>query len=223
VDPKFRPSPLALAVLSLLVIGPLHPYAIQRLIKLWGKDQVVNVGQRANLYKTIKRLHDAGLIAVWQTERDQQFPERTVYELTEQGRRELLQWLADMLATPRNEFPQFPAALSFVMLLEPEQALAVLDRRAAVLRENLTRLEGDLSGSSGVVPRVALLDDEYQRTLSAAELSWVSGVIDDLRTGKLTWSQEELAEVAKSTLPELNRRGRGPAGQWPSDIEPAAR
>jgi DNA-binding PadR family transcriptional regulator len=222
VDSKFRPSPLALAVLSLLVVGPLHPYAIQRLIKLWGKDQVVNVGQRANLYKTIKRLHDAGLIAVWQTERDQQFPERTVYELTEQGRRELLEWLADMLATPRNEFPQFPAALSFVMLLEPEEALAVLERRAAVLRENLTRLEGDGAGYSGV-PRVALLDDEYQRALTAAELSWVSGVIDDLRTGELTWSEEELAEVAKSTLPELRRPWRGRAGhQRPSDAVPAA-
>ena len=67
-------------------VGPLHPYGIQRLIKLWGKDQVVNVGQRANLYRVINRLHEAGLIAVRQTERDQQFPERTVYELTDAGR-----------------------------------------------------------------------------------------------------------------------------------------
>src|SRR5215469_2210212 len=70
-----RSSPLGLAVLSLLGMGPLHPYGIQRLIKLWGKDQVINVGQRANLYKTIKRLHQEGLIAVRQTERDQLFPE----------------------------------------------------------------------------------------------------------------------------------------------------
>ena len=72
-------------MLGLLEVGPLHPYGIQRLIKLWGKDQVVNVGQRANLYRVINRLHEAGLIAVRQTERDQQFPERTVYELTDAG------------------------------------------------------------------------------------------------------------------------------------------
>jgi DNA-binding PadR family transcriptional regulator len=93
-------------VLSLLHAGPMHPYGMQRLIKLWGKDQVVNVGQRANLYKTIKRLHEAGLIAVRQTERDQQYPERTVYELTDRGQQEGLAWLAQMLATPRNEFPE---------------------------------------------------------------------------------------------------------------------
>ena len=203
VDPKFRPSPLALAVLSLLVAGPLHPYGIQRLIKQWGKDKVVNVGQRANLYKTIKRLHEAGLIAVRQTERDQQYPERTVYELTKDGRREMLAWLAEMLAMPRNEFPQFPAALSFAMLLDPADVLAVLERRAAALRENLTRLEGDLKTYSGSLPRVTLLDDEYLRAVTAAELSWVSGVLDDLRAGALTWSEEELAGLATEELTGL--------------------
>src|SRR6186713_3038883 len=96
-----RPSPLALTVLSLLGMGPLHPYGLQRLMKLWGKDQVVNVGQRTNLYRTINRLEAAGLIAVRHTERDQQFPERTVYELTDAGRRASREWLTDMLAIPR--------------------------------------------------------------------------------------------------------------------------
>jgi DNA-binding PadR family transcriptional regulator len=200
LDPKFRPSPLALAVLSLLVAGPLHPYGIQRLIKHWGKDQVVNVGQRANLYKTIKRLHEAGLIAVRQTEREQQYPERTVYELTDDGRREAMAWLAGMLATPRNEFPRFPAALSFAMLLPPEQVLAVLQQRAAILRENLTRLQENLDAHSAALPRVTLLDDEYLRDLTAAELRWVSGVLDDLGAGTLTWSQEELARMATDEL-----------------------
>jgi DNA-binding PadR family transcriptional regulator len=203
VDSKFRPSPLALAVLGLLVVGPLHPYGMQRLIKLWGKDQVVNVGQRANLYKTIKRLREAGLIAVRQTERDQLYPERTVYELTEDGRREMLEWLADMLAAPRNEFPQFPAALSFAMLLGPEEARTVLERRADVLREKLVRLEHDLVAYSGTLPRVTLLDDEYLRAVTAAELSWISGVIDDLRTGALTWSEEELTGLATEELSDL--------------------
>ena len=62
VDNEFRPSPLALAVLSLLHAAPLHPYGMQRLLKQWGKDHVINVGQRANLYKTIRRLDQAGLI-----------------------------------------------------------------------------------------------------------------------------------------------------------------
>jgi DNA-binding PadR family transcriptional regulator len=189
-------------VLSLLVVGPLHPYGMQRLLKLWGKDQVVNVGQRASLYSTIRRLRQAGLIAVHQTERAQQFPERTVYELTDEGRRTLREWLTDMLSTPRNEFPEFPAALSFVMLLGPDEALDVLERRAGLLHESLARLERELEGGAGHLPRVTLLETEYLRALTGAELGWVSGVVDDLRSGTLTWSHEELAAMARSFLPE---------------------
>jgi DNA-binding PadR family transcriptional regulator len=201
VETKVRPSPSALAVLSLLAVGPLHPYGMQRLIKQWGKDQVVNVGQRANLYKTIKRLNEAGLIAVRQTERDQQYPERTVYELTEPGRQAGREWLTDMLATPRNEFPEFPAALSFVMMLDPAGALTVLERRAAARRQDLARIEAGLETYSAVLPRVTLLDDEYQRAMIAAEVAWLAGVLDDLRTGALTWS-EDLADLARSYLSE---------------------
>jgi DNA-binding PadR family transcriptional regulator len=214
MDSRLRSSPLALAVLGLLVMGPLHPYGMQRLIKLWGKDQVVNVGQRASLYKTIKRLDEAGLIAVRQTERDQLYPERTVYELTEAGRRQMLEWLSDMLAVPRNEFPRFPAALSFVMLLGPEEAMTVLERRAAVLRENLATLDGDLKAYSASLPRVTLLDDEYQRAVTGAELDWISGVLGDLRTGALSWSEAELTDAAMSFLhsPEGISADIAPAG-----------
>jgi DNA-binding PadR family transcriptional regulator len=203
VDPKYRPSPLGLTVLAMLSPGPLHPYGIQRLIRRWGKDEVVNVGQRANLYKTIKRLHEAGLIAVRQTERDQQYPERTVYELTEDGRRELPGWLADMLATVHNEYPRFPAALSFAMALPPDQVKAALERRAAAARESLAGIEQVLDNYSGTLPRVTLLDDEYRRAVIAAELAWIDGVVEDLRTGALTWSEEELTRVATEDLAGL--------------------
>src|ERR1039458_2704186 len=153
-----RPTPLGLAVLGLLQVGPLNPYGIQRLIKLWGKEKVVNVGQRANLYRMINRLNEAGLIVVRQTERDQQFPERTVYELTDEGRTTAREWLTTMLATPQNEFPEFPAALSFIMGLTPVEALAVLEERAECLREQVSQLERDLAENSESLPRVTLLE-----------------------------------------------------------------
>ncbi|MEQ1840955.1 MAG: PadR family transcriptional regulator, partial [Verrucomicrobiales bacterium] len=46
---SFKRSPLALAVLTLLREAPMHPYQMQRLIKERGKDQVINVQQRASL------------------------------------------------------------------------------------------------------------------------------------------------------------------------------
>jgi DNA-binding PadR family transcriptional regulator len=201
VDSEFRSSPLALAVLSLLHAGPLHPYGMQRLLKLWGKDHVINIGQRANLYKTIKRLDQAGLIAVRQTERDQQYPERTIYELTEAGRQAATDWLTDMLARPRDEYPQFPAALSFIMLLSPADAAATLEQRATALRGQLADIEADLVDTAGL-PRVVLMDDEYRRAVITAELAWIDGVIADLRSGALGWTYEEFSYLAAYVQPD---------------------
>lgn len=192
---SMKPSPLAVSVLCMLHAGPMHPYRLQRLIKAWGKDQVVNVGNRANLYKTIKRLLDAGLVTVLQTERDQLYPERTVYQLTEAGRREAVRWLEEMLAIPRNEYPEFPAALSFAMLLGPDGVRAVLDRRAGLVREQVRTLAAGLAGYADTLPRVTLLEDEYKLAVARAELRWLNGLLDDLKTGALTWSEESLAAV----------------------------
>ncbi len=105
-----------------------------------------------------------------------------------------------MLVTVRNEFPQFPAALSFAMLLAPGQLQAGLEQRAAVLREDLARIERDLENLSASLPRVTLLDDEYRRAVTAAELAWIDGVLGDLRSGVLTWDREQLASVAMEDL-----------------------
>jgi DNA-binding PadR family transcriptional regulator len=200
VKGEVRPTPLNLTVLGMLGGGPLHPYAIQSRMRAWGKDRTVDVSQRATLYKTIERLRDAGLIAVNKTERDHRFPERTLYALTEEGIRVARQWLTEMLATPRNEFPEFPAALSFLFGLTPDDALLALERRARLLRESVDAFDRELHDESGP-PRLFLLESEYVRTVTAAELQWVDGVVDDLRAGRLTWNFEDLAELAKRFTP----------------------
>ena len=188
-----------MTVLFMLLSEPIHPYEMQRRMKLWGKDQVVNVAQRASLYKTIDRLVQAGLIAVRQTERDQRFPERTIYELTDAGWRTAREWLVEMLARPRNEYPRFPAALSFVMILPPDEAQSVLEQRAAVVRSQLESLDQALAIPGGP-PRVTLLETEYLRSVTAAELDWFASIIEDLRSGRLSWSAEELTEAARQFL-----------------------
>ena len=194
-----RSSPLALTVLALLHYQPLHPYGIQRLIKQWGKDQVVNVEQRTSLYRTIERLLAAGLIAVRETERDPRYPERTVYEITAAGRQTARRWLEEMLAEPRQEYPKFPAALSHVLMLEPAELADVLDRRAQRLASALAAFDANAAAEAEQgLPRIATLEAEYQRAVLEAEAGWVRSVIADLRSGKLTWSRQELLAFAEN-------------------------
>jgi len=194
----FRRSALALAILGLLENGPMHPYGIQRLIKQWGKDQVVNVGQRASLYRMIDRLEETGLIKAGGTDRGERYPERTIYHLTDAGRAASRQWLAEIISSPRNEFPEFPAALSFLMLLTPRTAGELLGQRGDRLAQRIAELDADLATEiEGVeIPRVALVEVEYLRAVTDAELRWVTAILEALRDGSLTWDSPEPAPPA---------------------------
>src|SRR6266568_1949699 len=145
-----RSSPLALTVLALLHYQPLHPYGIQRLIKQWGKDQVVNVEQRTSLYRTIERLLTAGLIAVRETERDPRYPERTVYELTDAGRLTARRWLEEMLAArDANAAAEAGHGLLRIAMLETEYQRAVLAAEARWVAQVVGELRsGELTWSS---------------------------------------------------------------------------
>lgn len=194
----FRRSPLALAILGLLENGPMHPYGIQRLIKRWGKDKVVNVDQRASLYRMIDRLLEAGLITAGETDRDERYPERTTYHLTDAGRAATQQWLTEIVSTPRNEFPEFPAALSFLMLETPKAAQTMLEQRRDQLIKRVAELDAELAMEiEGLeIPRIAMVEIEYLRAITDAELRWVTSILDELRDGSFTWDREELLRQA---------------------------
>lgn len=191
-----RRSPLALVLLALLAEEPMHPYRMQQMIKDRGKDKIANVAQRNSVYQTIDRLLRAGLIAVRETERDERRPERTVYEITEAGWTALRSWTREMLASPSREFPEFPAGLASLMLLDPADVLRQLESRAAALRAEIDATRTEI-GSVPDLPRLFLLDDEYLLTVREAELRWVDAVLADLRSGELTWSAEWIRQVAE--------------------------
>ncbi|MCZ8514489.1 PadR family transcriptional regulator [Paenibacillus filicis] len=190
-------SPLALAVLALLAEAPMHPYRMQQLIKERGKDEVINVRQRANIYQTIERLQRDGLIAVRETLQEAGRPDRTVYEATEAGSALLRQWLRDMLAVPSEEFPDFPAAVSFLALLSAEEVREQLERRAAVLEDQIRHIAEAMETYKDIVPRLFMLESEYKAEVLSAELSWVRSVVRDIGRGALAWDEEWLREIAK--------------------------
>jgi DNA-binding PadR family transcriptional regulator len=193
-----RRSPLAVAVLALLIEEPMHAYRMQQLIKERAKDDVVNVAQRNSIYQTIARVVREDLARVKETSRDENRPERVVYEITPLGATTLDAWLEAMLTTPAREFPEFPAALSFVALLSPSKMRACLETRRAALSARLAAARAAQERASKMgLPRLFLLEDEYRNALTKAELYWLDGVIADLHDKKLTWNRAWIRDVAR--------------------------
>jgi len=186
-----------MVVLALLAEAPMHAYRMHELIKERGKDSVVNVAQRNSVYQTIARLLRARLIRVHETERAEGRPERVVYHITDDGAAALRAWVADVLAVPAREFPLFPAALSFLVLLPPNDARRRLEARVAALEAQLGTAEAVTTAArASGLPRLFLVEDEYRHAMVRAELAWLRDLIDDLRSRRLTWSKEWVRKVA---------------------------
>lgn len=196
-DPTRR-SPLALAVLALLAEAPMHAYRMQQLIKERAKDDVVNVAQRNSIYQTIARLVRDRLAEVHETEREENRPERVVYAITPLGQSTLDGWLEAMISVPAREFPEFPAALSFVALLAPSRARACLEARKEALAAKLDAARAGMQEAEAMgLPRLFLLEDEYRNAVTRAEFAWLDGVVRDLREKKLTWSRAWIRDIAR--------------------------
>lgn len=193
-------SSLGLVVLWLLFEGPKHVYRMQKLIEEQGKDRVVNVRSRASLYQTIDRLVRSGLVEVQERVRSESHPDRIVYAITEAGREAARQWLREMLSTTRTEFPEFVAALSLLFGVSPEEARAELELRAERLATELAETESQFRVVPDL-PRLFLLEEEYRQAILRAELSWVRGLIADLREGRLSWSEQWLRDVSAAFHP----------------------
>ena len=194
-------SALGLLVLWQLFQGPMHVYRMQKLFQAQGKDRVVNLRARASLYQTLERLVRLGLVEVAETIRQEGYPDRVLYAITDAGREVARGWLREMLRTTEGEFPEFIVALSLLFGLSPEEARAELELRNERLAEQLAHTERALEESPPGLPRLFLLEEEYRKAVLEAQLTWVRGVIEDLRAGRLDWSEESLRETAAQFLP----------------------
>lgn len=201
--PSYR-SPWALAILSLLFERDMHPYEIRRLVRERGKGEFVDL-RPGSLYRTIERLERAGLVEPVETTREGRFPERTVYRITDTGREELLDWMREMLATPVNDFPQVVQALSVLPILEADDARLHLEGRLLKLEADIAAHQTAMRRLEGVLPRLFSIELELVRALRQAELAYLRELVEDMRTGRLTWTHEQLrteyADLAQGGRP----------------------
>jgi DNA-binding PadR family transcriptional regulator len=183
-------NPLALAVLASLYEQPMHPYQIATVLRERSKHESIKLNY-GSLYTVIDSLQKEQLIAAVETLRAGRRPERTVYELTERGRLVFLDWLRELLQTPVKEYTQFAAGLSFAPVLRPEEVIALLNMRAEHLANELKNMRErmDAAMQEGV-PRLFLIEIEYEYILRGAELGWVREIAQAIQAGAISGMQE---------------------------------
>ncbi|MFF8356010.1 helix-turn-helix transcriptional regulator [Streptomyces chartreusis] len=177
-------NPLALAVLTTLWQKPMHPYEIAQTLRQQGKDASTKINY-GSLYTVVQNLEKHGFVEVTEVQKQGNRPERTVYGLTEAGREEMTEWLSDLMAVPAKEYPIFETALSLMGALPPDEVVRLLEERVKALEVQAASGRGALEKLYETLPRLFLVETEYQLHMVEAQAEWVRGFLEEIRKGTL--------------------------------------
>jgi DNA-binding PadR family transcriptional regulator len=173
---------MALAILSVVSQRPMHPYEMASALRAWGKDQDMKI-KWGSLYTVVQNLARHGLLEAAGSTRQGGRPERTIYRITDAGREELTDWVRELVSTPEPERLRFTAGLSVLAVLPPDEAARLLERRLALLEEELAGRREALARHGREVPRLFLVEGEYELALREAETTWVRALLRQLTSG----------------------------------------
>ncbi|UNO43707.1 PadR family transcriptional regulator [Streptomyces sp. MST-110588] len=187
--------------MALLSERPMHPYEIARVLRVRGKEHSIKINY-GSLYTVVQNLEKHGYVEPVGTQREGRRPERTLYGLTPAGHEEMHDWLADLVAVPVREFPAFATALSLLMVLPMDEACALLDERAATLEGQLASVQGALANFADGLPRLFVVETEYQMHMIRAEIDWIRGFREELEHGAISGAEEWRKMSVSGEIPE---------------------
>jgi len=204
---------LGLSLLSLLAQRPMYPYEMAQTLRTRGKDQAIPINW-GSLYTVVANLAKYGFIEEAGTLREGRQPERTTYQITERGWSELRDWLTELLTVPEDERGGFVAALSEAGILPPDEVIASLTARLGTLEKANATQAADLKKWVERLPRVLLVESEYQLAMRVAQSNWLRGLLTELVEGTISGIEgwRRMHETGQPSpefeeLDELARRG----------------
>ncbi|NNH74606.1 PadR family transcriptional regulator [Nocardia uniformis] len=173
---------MALAVLSTLVERPMHRYEIAATLKHRGKDRDMAI-KWGSLYTVVENLNKHGFLEIVGSERDGARPERVIYRITDSGRAELADWTRELIANPEPEQRRFVAGLSVMSGLAPDEVTELLGQRLIKLNAEIETARAELTAMDGALPRLFLIEGDYELAIAEAEAAWVRALRDSIADG----------------------------------------
>jgi DNA-binding PadR family transcriptional regulator len=197
------------AILGLLAQKPRHGYELHAAFEaVVGGDETWEV-KPAQIYTTLERLAEAGLVACVSDLGEGEEPGRRIYALSETGRTALAEWFA-LGVTPDHQRDEFFIKLMVALACgEADPARLIQTQRAHLyqeLHDLTTRREA--CDPQTEMAQILLLDKAIMHL--EADLRW------------LDITEQRLEEVRRQPLPEpeIRRRGRPARGDKGSTYPP---
>ena len=175
-------SSIRLFILDALSRGEAHGHqlraeAAEEYIELWTDIQV------GGLYSTLKRMATEGLLEVARTETVGNYPERTVYAITDEGRDALSELRHDMLRRTGVRMDPFDLALSRAPDVSAGELRSILASRRADYAHQHDSLHEQLHGGGAVANKMTALElhlSDHVLERLATEVRWHDKLLADI-------------------------------------------
>ncbi len=173
---------LGLAVLSTVSARPMHPYEMAALMRERGKDRDMDI-KWGSLYTVVGNLEKHGFLAVEGASgkgatRADRLPHHR------RGLAELADWVRELIAVPEREVPRFEAGLSVLGALGPDEVAELLRGRLGMMERQIADDRAALAAETEI-PRLFLIEEEYDLAIRRAEAAWVRGFLAEIEDGSL--------------------------------------
>lgn len=184
--------PVRLFVLGILNERDAHGYEIKRLAREADLAQWAEIGY-GSIYHALRRLENELLIEEVAVEQEGAYPQRTVYRITEAGRRKFRELLKETCRTVYE--PKYPLdlALVFIGQLPPAERVDLLQERLRQLKATQKDVEKKRALLVHTGPEfaslLAILDHDL--TMREAEMRWMRELIPQVKD----WPKNVLASL----------------------------
>jgi DNA-binding PadR family transcriptional regulator len=182
------PSPdcTRIAILGLLCRhGPQHGYELRKLVVEQHIDEISDI-QLGSIYAALKRFAQEGLVEQQGRSRSGNRPTRTMFRITDLGKKELRTLVADAFTDPQQAERPVDLALHFSGLLEVDDVVELLEERLMMLEKFAKLIERATKSTRHDDPAVRdLIRDipDHFRRINRAEIAWTKHVLDNARNG----------------------------------------
>lgn len=174
-----------LVILGLLRDQPLHGYELKQIIEeQMGDWTSIAFG---SIYFALDKLAKEKMIVKIATEKKGDRPSRSIYQITEEGRKEFLHLLRKVWSEQEPHYFSIDVGLAFMNALPQAEIEESLRARVAQLEETLKFLDDHQKEQRRQpdIPRMAAVIFKHSRAHFAAELSWTRDVLDKVERGEL--------------------------------------
>jgi DNA-binding PadR family transcriptional regulator len=202
----------------LLVLGvvrifqPVHGYDVRRELLSWRVDAWANVAP-GSIYNALKSLTKDALLEVVGTDQVGGRPERTTYQLTEDGEKEFHTLLRDTWWQMRPPLDPLMPGLCFLAAMKRDELLAALEHRRGQIEGMMRQLdfsaqEAPTAGAPTHVREMFRL----QSVRLSAEVGWARALGERVARGEYQTEEPPAAgrAVARTARGPRTRRGKKP-------------